>query len=275
LCASALPQPHCSVLEVSKLCRTTAHFTFVVGPDNGDGKLDELSIIPVDPVTGEARPGEYVNFEKHIVNGVCGDPDFNNCSSLPNKARVYNWGYEVWGSYNPQTMQPSSVSVKVGLTSATSESGLVMPVVTIPYQKTILSGTGNAATLNIMPNNASSCSYQNGDEVIFHFVFSVAAIADAAQNLTGTGQFSVDGGKTWQQSSKLNIFFEDHIDLKNVPDGQYYQGWQYDERWKGHADEVCYKVNVTDGQHHAAYQNCMKVCKHVVPFHYAAGYCPN
>ena len=151
---------------------------------------------------------------------------------------------------------------------------LLLPAVTIPYKTTLLPRFGNSNSLALLPNNMSSCAYQDGSEVILHVVFSVAPVHDATQNLSASAEFSVDGGKTWLRGSE--IFFEDHIDLKNGTDGEaYYQSWQYDQRWTGHADDVCYRVAVSDGKRLTSHADCMAVCKYVVPFHNAAGYCPN
>jgi len=255
--------------EQSGFCRTTAHAVFVVGPETDDGRLDMLNIAPVN-AAGAGEMLGYTNWEKHVVNGVCADPNFTNCTALPADARVYNWGYEVWSPFKPADALAQSISVTVDI-QYKSDPLAVLPTLTIPYLTTVVSGKGNSPILSIVPNDFSTLAYQNGDEVNFHVVFSVAPVDDPTEKLTATGEYSVDAGISWHAGQ--DIFFEDHIDLKN---DSYFQSWQFDGRWKGRSQTVCFRIVVSDSlQRQVKYENCMRVCDFVVPFHNAAGYCPN
>lgn len=255
--------------KATGLCRTTAHAVFVVGPELHNRQLDKLNLTALDGDDAGVVLG-YTNWEKHVVNGVCHDPNFTNCSSLPGlaTARVYNWGYDSWAPFKSTAELATSISAMVSI-QADEGAAVLLPKITIPFVTEVVSGKQNSEHISILPNNFSTCSYQNGNEVVFHVVFSVAPVDDPTENLTAVGEYSMDAGVSWQPGK--DIFFEDHIDLKN---GTYFQAYQFDGRWKGHANSMCFRVVVSDGQQRQAkHESCMQVCNFVVPFHNAAGYC--
>lgn len=262
----------------SNSCRTVAHGVFVMGPEFGDGLLDKLKVTGLDAESGQEIG--YTNWESHVINGICQGTTFanstvgKNCTALAGGfGRVYNWGYEHVGPFQPTTL-PESISVKVRIT-ANSQS-VMMPTVTIPYEKQIVKGKGNSKELMLKYNEFSSLAFQDGDDALFHVVFSVAPVDDPIENLTTTGEYSIDGGKSWQTKTGIDhVLFENHIDDKN---GIFFQSFQYNLRYKKYLLEqmVCFKVAASDAHSRKVqYQKCIKVCDHIVPFHNPMGYCPD
>lgn len=265
--------------HASNSCRTVAHGVFAMGPELGDDLLDTLKVVGV--VDGKVIG--YTNWEKHVVNGVCqGTTPANNtvgrnCSTFKGgSGRVYNWGYENIGPFQPNAL-PESISVTIEITGdiLPDDGYFKIPTATIPYETHIVTGKGNSKNLEIQYNEFSTVAFQDGDEAIFHVVFGVAPVDDPIENLTPTGEYSIDGGNSWETVKGADeMFFENHIDDKN---GTFFQSFQYDLRYKKKllGQKVCFRIRASDSQsHETQYQNCLKVCDKIVPFHNPMGYCP-
>lgn len=259
-------------------CRTVAHGVFVIGPEFGDGLLDKLKVTGLDAHSGEEIG--YTNWENHVVNGVCQGTTFakttagRNCTAFAGGVgRVYNWGYEHIGQFQPATL-PESISVQIQISGASGQY-FMMPAVTIPYEKHIVTGKQNSKEILLDYNEFSSVAFQDGDDTLLHAVFSVAPVDDPTENLTTTGEYSIDGGKSWQTNRSIDhILFENHIDDKN---GTFFQSFQYDVRYKKYLlnQMLCFRIAVADSRSGVQYQKCLKVCDNLVPFHNPLGYCPN
>eukprot|EP00746_Dinoflagellata_sp_MGD_P139529 gnl/MRDRNA2_/MRDRNA2_72976_c0_seq2.p1 gnl/MRDRNA2_/MRDRNA2_72976_c0~~gnl/MRDRNA2_/MRDRNA2_72976_c0_seq2.p1 ORF type:complete len:326 (-),score=48.97 gnl/MRDRNA2_/MRDRNA2_72976_c0_seq2:131-1027(-) len=265
--------------HASNSCRTMAHGVFVMGPEFGDDLLDKLKIVTLDAHSG--KEVGYTNWEKHVVNGICQGTTFanstahRNCTTLDGGfGRVYDWGYEHFEPFQPNAL-PDSISVKVNISGADGQY-FMMPAATVHFETLVVTGTNNSQELMIQYDPFFSLAFQDGDDALLHLVFSVAPVDDPIQNLTITGQYSIDGGKSWQMSTGDDqLLFENHIVNKH---GTFFQSFQYNLRYKKYLLDqmVCFRVRASDSQlHEAHYQNCLKVCDKIVPFANPMGYCPD
>jgi hypothetical protein len=282
--AGSAPQADTVCSKSAGVCHSFGHFVFLATPGSGDATVPLDSVARFGMDGGRMLAGPAPIFEKHLATGICEGADHSDCRIFGpsqvyqlNQLTVQAMVTDEKGDLVPPANLPQSICAEVDLFELAKPSDLTRasklcanfsaPVVLEGQDSSLAIELNTFSTVATSVCNASNC------QTDMHVMFFVAG-ADPTHLLEAWGEYSTDGSRT--TSSEVGIY-EQHVNKQS--DGLYKQAWQFNAQIQSDkvlATEVCYSIVVKDTmtKETATLNDCIQPCQTLVPFHNAAGYCP-